>query len=69
MFGYVKPWLPELRVREEATYRALYCGLCRTMKKTVGRLSTLSRCTRRRSSATPGPKHFPPRRCGRKAPV
>ena len=42
MFGYVKPWLPELRVREEATYRALYCGLCRTMKKTVGRLSTLS---------------------------
>ncbi len=42
MFGYVKPWLPELRVREEATYRALYCGLCRTMKRTVGRLSTLS---------------------------
>ena len=42
VFGYVKPWLPELRVREEATYRALYCGLCRTMKKTVGRLSTLS---------------------------
>ena len=42
MFGYVKPWIPELRVREEAAYRALYCGLCRTMKKTVGRLSTLS---------------------------
>ena len=42
MFGYVKPWIPELRVREETTYRALYCGLCRTMKKTVGRLSTLS---------------------------
>ena len=42
VFGYVKPWLPELRVREEATYRALYCGLCRTMKRTVGRLSTLS---------------------------
>ena len=42
VFGYVKPYLPELRVREEATYRALYCGLCRTMKKTVGRLSTLS---------------------------
>jgi len=42
LFGYVKPWIPELRVREEAAYRALYCGLCRTMKKTVGRLSTLS---------------------------
>ena len=42
MFGYVRPYLPELRVREENYYRALYCGLCRSMKKTVGRLSTLS---------------------------
>ena len=69
MFGYVKPWIPELRVREEATYRALYCGLCRTMKKTVGRLSTLSLsydfvffliCRLRAEGIAPTPT---PRRC------
>lgn len=69
MFGYVKPWIPELRVREEAVYRALYCGLCRKMKKTVGRLSTLSLsydfvffliCRLRIAGITPTPT---PRRC------
>ena len=69
MFGYVRPWIPELRVREEATYRALYCGLCRTMKKTVGRLSTLSLsydfvffliCRLRVAKKTP---EIAPRRC------
>ncbi|MBP5610243.1 MAG: hypothetical protein J6X72_02755 [Clostridia bacterium] len=69
MFGYVKPWIPELRVREEATYRALYCGLCRTLKKTVGRLSTLSLsydfvffliCRLRAEGIAPTPT---PRRC------
>ncbi len=42
MFGYVRPYIPELLVREEQYYRALYCGLCKTMKKTTGRLSSLS---------------------------
>ena len=42
MFGYVKPYIPDLLVREERYYRALYCGLCKTMKKTTGRLSSLS---------------------------
>ena len=42
MFGYVRPYIPELLVREERYYRALYCGLCKTMKKTTGRLSSLS---------------------------
>lgn len=69
VFGYVKPWIPELRVREEATYRALYCGLCRTMKRTDGRLSTLSLsydfvffliCRLRIAGITPMPT---PRRC------
>jgi len=69
VFGYVRPWIPELRVREEATYRALYCGLCRTMKKTVGRLSTLSLsydfvffliCRLRVANETP---KIAPRRC------
>lgn len=31
MFGYVKPYVPDLRVRENELYRALYCGLCRSM--------------------------------------
>ena len=42
VFGYVKPYIPELLVREERYYRALYCGLCKTMKTTTGRLSSLS---------------------------
>ena len=42
MFGYVRPYIPDLLVREERYYRALYCGLCKTMKKTTGRFSSLS---------------------------
>ncbi|MDR3311030.1 MAG: DUF5685 family protein [Oscillospiraceae bacterium] len=29
MFGYVRPAVPELRVREHELYKAAYCGLCR----------------------------------------
>lgn len=42
MFGYVKPNIPELRVRENELYKATYCGLCRTMGKTTGCLSKLT---------------------------
>ena len=42
MFGYVKPRVGDLRVREHDFYRAVYCGVCREMKKTTGRLSSLS---------------------------
>ncbi len=42
MFGYVRPYRPELLVREDRYYNAVYCGLCRAMKKTTGRLSSLS---------------------------
>ena len=42
MFGYVKPYRPELLVREDRYYGELYCGLCRAMKRTTGRLSSLS---------------------------
>lgn len=31
MFGYIKTNTPELLVKENEFYRALYCGLCRTM--------------------------------------
>lgn len=31
MFGYVRPYREELKVRELEGYRAMYCGLCATM--------------------------------------
>lgn len=42
MFGYVKPFVPDLRVREHEMYRAIYCGLCRSMGKRTGCASRLT---------------------------
>lgn len=42
MFGYVRPLKPELRVRELENYKAVYCGLCRTMGKRHGFLARFS---------------------------
>lgn len=42
MFGYVKAEASELLVREYDFYRAVYCGICRGMKKHTGCLSNLS---------------------------
>ncbi len=42
MFGYVKAFAPELKVREQEYYRGTYCGLCRTMGKCTGQCSRLS---------------------------
>lgn len=42
MFGYVKPVAAELLVREHEFYRALYCGICRSMQKNTGRLSAMA---------------------------
>lgn len=39
MFGYVRPYVPALRVWEHTYYQALYCGLCRSMKHNTGWLS------------------------------
>ena len=36
VFGYVKPVIPELLVKENEFYRATYCGICRSMKKHTG---------------------------------
>lgn len=36
MFGYVIVNKPELKFREYDTYRAYYCGLCRSLKKRHG---------------------------------
>ena len=42
MFGYIKPCIPELKVKEHELYKATYCGLCKTMGKCTGCLSTLT---------------------------
>ncbi|MBQ8696864.1 MAG: hypothetical protein IJ519_04000 [Clostridia bacterium] len=35
MFGYVKPEVKELRVKEHTTYKAIYCGLCKATGESV----------------------------------
>ncbi len=42
MFGYVKPVKAELLVKEYEFYRALYCGICRSMKKHTGLFSNVT---------------------------
>lgn len=42
MFGYVRVNAQELRMREYECYRALYCGLCKSMGKCTGQCSRLS---------------------------
>ncbi len=42
MYGYVRAHSPELKVREQEYYRAIYCGLCRTMGKCTGQCSRLT---------------------------
>ena len=42
MFGYVKPVISELLVKDHEFYRATYCGVCRAMKKHTGALSNVT---------------------------
>ena len=42
MFGYVKPVVGEMLVREHEFYKAAYCGICRAMKKHTGSLSNVT---------------------------
>ena len=42
MFGYIKPFVPELKVRENELYKAVYCGLCKSMGKTTKAFSKLT---------------------------
>ena len=42
MFGYVKPVVTDLLVREHEFYKATYCGICRSMKKHTGTLSNVT---------------------------
>lgn len=39
MFGYLRPYKPELKVKEYALYKAVYCGLCHSLGRRYGLLS------------------------------
>lgn len=39
MFGYIRPYVPSLRVAEYEYYRAAYCTICRAMGKNCGSAS------------------------------
>ncbi|MGX8699589.1 MAG: DUF5685 family protein, partial [bacterium] len=36
MFGYVRPLVPELKVKELERFRAMYCGLCHELRRQYG---------------------------------
>lgn len=42
MFGLIKPYIPELKVKENELYKAAYCGLCRCMGQKTSRLTRLA---------------------------
>ena len=42
MFGYVKPFVPNLRVKDYELYKSVYCGLCRSMGNHTGGVSRLT---------------------------
>ncbi|MDR0819100.1 MAG: DUF5685 family protein [Oscillospiraceae bacterium] len=36
MYGYIRPYKPELKIREWETYKGVYCALCETLKSSYG---------------------------------
>lgn len=42
MFGYVKAYKPELKIKHFEEYRGVYCSLCRTLRKRYGIASALT---------------------------
>ncbi|MBO5670232.1 MAG: hypothetical protein J6S41_01665 [Clostridia bacterium] len=42
MFGYIRPQMPELRVRDVHYYRGVYCGLCRAQGRCTGQCSRMT---------------------------
>jgi len=41
MFGYIRPQVGELKVRQHDKYKAIYCGLCKSLGKNVSQPSRL----------------------------
>lgn len=42
MFGYIKPFTPELKIKEHEAFRAVYCGLCHQLGQSFSVLSRLT---------------------------
>ena len=42
MFGYVKPEMPYLYLKDDTLYKALYCGVCKSIGKTCSQRARLS---------------------------
>ena len=42
MFGYIRPLECELKVRDQALYRAYYCGLCKTIGRRYGQVARVA---------------------------
>ncbi len=36
MFGYIRPFKPEMRIKEYETYRSFYCSMCKKLGKNYG---------------------------------
>jgi hypothetical protein len=39
MFGYIKPYKPEMKIKEYEVFKAYYCGLCKELGRRYGQLS------------------------------
>lgn len=42
MFGYIREYPPELKLKHHTLYRAVYCGLCKSMGRCTGQCSRAS---------------------------
>ncbi len=42
MYGYVRPYVPELKVGEYERYKAVYCGLCRALGRSGGQTARMT---------------------------
>lgn len=42
LFGYLRLKVPEVKIKDYALYRGVYCGLCKTMRRCTGRCSVLA---------------------------
>ena len=39
MFGYIQPDIPYMYVKDGVLYKALYCGLCKSIGGTCGQIA------------------------------
>lgn len=42
LLGYIRPYPPELKLREHQYYRGVYCGVCRAMGRCTGQCSRMA---------------------------